>query len=227
MTRSGDRRKSIVADGYDAMADTYAAWAAGITDDPRDRMIAALTERVPAGGRVLDLGCGSGLPSTKVLAERFEVVGVDVSTAQIERARTNVPGATFMVGDLAALDFPAASFDAVTAFYSLNHVPREEHAALFERVERWLVADGRFLASFGLADEADWTGEWLGVPMYFSSHDRDRTRRLLGAAGFELEIDEVVMITEPEGEVSFLWVLARFDHGENRRSGRLSRRGTT
>jgi trans-aconitate methyltransferase len=115
VSRSGDRRKSIVADGYDAMADAYMAWAASIRDDPRDQMIAALTERVPAGGRVLDLGCGSGLPSTKVLAERFEVVGVEASMAQIERARVNVPGATFMVGDLTAVDCPAGSFDAVTA----------------------------------------------------------------------------------------------------------------
>jgi SAM-dependent methyltransferase len=223
--RSGDRRKSIVADGYDTMAHTYAAWAAGIRDDPRDRMIAALTERLPAGGRVLDLGCGNGLPSTKVLAERFEVVGVDASTAQIERARANVPGATFMVGDLTEVDFPVGSFDAVTAFYALNHVPREEHAALFERVASWLVDDGRFLATFGLADEADWTGEWLGVPMYFSSHDRETTRRLLEAAGFELEIDEVASITEPEGQVSFLWVLARINQRENRPGNRKTRGG--
>jgi SAM-dependent methyltransferase len=225
VSRSGDRRKSIVADGYDAIADTYAAWAAGIMDDPRDRMIAALFERVPRGGRVLDLGCGSGLPSTKALAERFEVVSVDVSVAQIERARVNVPEATFMVGDLTDVDFPAGSFDAVTAFYALNHVPREEHAALFERVARWLVDNGRFLATFGLADEADWTGEWLGVPMYFSSHDRVTTRRLLGAAGFELEIDEVAAITEPEGEVSFLWVLAQITReraAQPRRGGQNS-----
>jgi SAM-dependent methyltransferase len=222
---SGDRRKSIVADGYDAMADRYAAWAAGITDDPRDRMIAELFERVPRGGRVLDLGCGSGLPSTKVLAERFEVVGVDVSAAQIERARANVPGATFMVGDLIEVDFGAGSFDAVTAFYSLNHVPREEHAALFGRVAGWLVDDGRFLATFGLADEANWTGEWLGVPMYFSSHDRETARRLLGTAGFELEIDEVATINEPEGQVSFLWVLARITRAraaQARRGGQNS-----
>lgn len=209
MTRSGDRRKSIVAEGYDAMADTYATWAAGITDDPRDRMIAALSERLPAGRRVLDLGCGNGLPSTKVLAERFDVVGVDVSRAQIERARANVPAATFIVGDLGDVDFPAASFDAVTAFYSMNHVPRGEYPAVFARVAGWLDDGGWFLATFGLADDANWTGEWLGVPMYFSSHDRDTTRRLVRFAGFELEIDEVATITEPEGRVSFLWVLAR------------------
>jgi ubiquinone/menaquinone biosynthesis C-methylase UbiE len=209
MPPTRDERKQLVADGYDRMSDRYAAWAAQIEGDPRDRMITELTRRLPLGGRLLDLGCGSGVPSTKVLAEQFEVVGVDFSTAQIERARVNVPTAEFLVADLTEFEFPDASFDAVTAFYALDHVPREQHRALFSRVARWLVPDGLFLASTGHKDEADWTGEWLGVPTYFSSHAPDVTRRLLADAGFELEIDEIVEIVEPEGAESFLWILAR------------------
>jgi SAM-dependent methyltransferase len=191
------------------MADRYGHWAAGIEGDPRDRMIGRLVAQLPPRARVLDLGCGSGVPSTKVLAERFDVVGVDFSTEQVERARANVPGATFIVGDLTEVDFPNGSFDAVTAFYSLNHVPREEHASLVASVARWLVPGGLFLAAFGLADEADWTGDWLGVPMYFSSHDPDTTRGILTRTGFELLVDEVVEIHEPDGQASFLWALAR------------------
>ena len=85
MTDPADPRKRLVADGYDRMSDRYGRWAAGIEGDPRDRMIARLFAELPAGGRLLDLGCGSGVPSTRVLAERFEVVGVDFSTAQIEK----------------------------------------------------------------------------------------------------------------------------------------------
>lgn len=209
MPPTRDERKRLVADGYDRMADRYGTWAAGIEGDPRDRMIAGLVAELPSRARLLDLGCGSGVPSTKVLAKRFEVVGVDISTAQIEKARVNVPNATFIVGDLTEVEFPIGSFDAVTAFYSLNHVPREDHAPLFSRVARWLAPGGLFLAAFGLADEADWTGEWLGVSMYFSSHDPDTTRALLAGTGFELLVDEVVEMQEPDGRASFLWVLAR------------------
>jgi SAM-dependent methyltransferase len=144
-----------------------------------------------------------------VLADQFEVVGVDFSTAQIEKFRVNVPSATFIVGDLTEVEFADGSFDAVTAFYSLNHVPREAHAPLVARVARWLVASGLFLAAFGLADEADWTGDWLGVPMYFSSHHPDTTRGILARAGFELLVDEIVEMDEPDGRAAFLWVLAR------------------
>jgi ubiquinone/menaquinone biosynthesis C-methylase UbiE len=204
-----DSRMRIVADGYDRMADRYGEWAAGIEGDPRDRMILELFNRLPDGGRLLDLGCGSGVPSTKMLAERFEVVGVDFSTAQIAKARVNVPIAELVVADLTEVDFPDASFQAVTSFYALNHVPRELHATVFGRVARWLLPGGLFLASFGLADEPDWTGEWLGAKSYFSSHAPDVTRRLLHEAGFELEIDQILEMIEPDGPASFLWTLAR------------------
>jgi len=47
--------------------------------------------------------------------------------------------------------------------------------------------------------------------MFFSSFDADTSRGLLRDAGFELELDELVWMREPEpqGEVAFLWVLAR------------------
>jgi len=64
-------------------------------------------------------------------------------------------------------------------------------------------------ARLGATDTPDWVGEWLGVPMFFSSHDADANRALLRAAGFVLVVDEIVEMHEPEGPVSFLWVIAR------------------
>jgi hypothetical protein len=45
--------------------------------------------------------------------------------------------------------------------------------------------------------------------MFFSSYDADTNRSLLQAAGLTLVLDEVATIKEPEGEASFLWVLAQ------------------
>jgi trans-aconitate methyltransferase len=58
-----------------------------------------LLERLPSGADLLDLGCGAGLPTTARLAQRFTVTGVDISPRQIERARINVPDATFINAD--------------------------------------------------------------------------------------------------------------------------------
>jgi hypothetical protein len=89
----------------------------------------------------------------------------------------------------------------------LNHVPRDLLPALFERVRTWLRPGGFFLATLGASDLESWQGEWLGVPMYFSGHEPPQNRELLSA--FELVADEVVTISEPEGDVSFHWVLAQ------------------
>ena len=68
------------------MAERYQAWGARVQGDPRDRFLDLLMARLAPGGRVLDLGCGAGLPSTLRLSERFDVTGVDVSAEQLRRA---------------------------------------------------------------------------------------------------------------------------------------------
>jgi ubiquinone/menaquinone biosynthesis C-methylase UbiE len=208
-----DSRKAIVQSGYDAMAERHLVWSQAIEGDPRDRFLNELARRLRDGARVLDLGCGAGVPSTKQLAERFEVVGVDISEEQLRLARGNVPAATFVGGDLSELEFEDETFDGITAFYSISHVPREEHDAVFKKVARWLRPGGFFLASLAAVGSPDWTGEWLGVPMFFSSYDADTNRRLLEAAGLALVVNEVVSMREPEGEAAFLWVLAERPSG--------------
>jgi ubiquinone/menaquinone biosynthesis C-methylase UbiE len=204
-----DHEKMIVRAGYNEIAERYLSWSERVVNDPRARFTDELVRRLPDGARVLDLGCGAGIPSTRVLAERFEVTGVDVSEVQLQLARTNVPQATFVHGDFSDLAFPDESFDGITAFYSISHVPRDEHTRLFACVAGWLKPGGLFLATLGAGESPGWTGEWLGVPMFFSSYDADENRRLLRGAGLSLVLDEVVAVREPEGEVAFLWVLAR------------------
>ncbi len=76
---------------------------------------------------------------TRELAKRFVVTGVDISAEQIRRARQNVRHAEFFHSDILALDFPAASFEAVTALEVLYHLPRGEHERLFRAIARWLA----------------------------------------------------------------------------------------
>ncbi len=201
--------KRIVRRGYDRMANRYASWSRAIQDEPRGRLIDEFVKNLGDRARVLDLGCGSGIPSTQALARRYRLVGVDASQAQIKRARRNVPQAEFIHSDFMELDLPTASFEGVVALYSVSHVPRDEHAALFAKVHQWLVPGGLFLATLGAEDSPDWTGTWLGEQMFFSSHGADTNRNLLRAAGFDLDHDEIAVTREPERDVPFLWVIAR------------------
>jgi SAM-dependent methyltransferase len=199
----------MVRAGYNAMAEEYGDWVSRIVGDPRARFLDLLESHLDLGSRVVDLGCGQGVPSTKALAERHDVLGIDISDEQIRRARRNVPSATFQRANFAEVDLPCSSVDAVTAFYSLTHVPREEHAALFRKISRWLRPGGYLLATLSGHGETDGTqDEFIGVPMYFSGFSPQANRVLLNGAGFDLLIDEVIEMTEPEGPSSFQWLLA-------------------
>jgi len=204
-----DRRTKLVGEGYDAMIDTWEAWSAQVTDDPRHEWAEDLAARLPDGARVLELGCGGGTRETRELAARFQLTGVDLSTKQLERARDRVPGATFVHGDLTSVDFDAGSFDAVVSFYVFNHVPRDLLPGVLERAHGWLTAGGYLLAVFGASDLPEWTGDFLGAPTHFSSFTPEVNSRLVAEAGFAIERDELVAITEPEGPVTFQWILAR------------------
>jgi ubiquinone/menaquinone biosynthesis C-methylase UbiE len=193
---------------YDALAPTFGRWNASIEGDPWEWLVAELENRVDDGARVLDLGCGDGT-KTRRLTEHFEVVGVDVSREQLRLARTSAPEVTFVEADFSELDFAADTFDAVTAFYSIMHVPRDRHLELFGKVLRWLKPGGLFLASLSTIGGPDRKENWLGVEMFFSGFDAETNKRLVQEAGFELLVDDVIRMTEPEGETAFFWVLGR------------------
>jgi SAM-dependent methyltransferase len=205
-----DERKRTVEAGYDALAHRFGEWMAQVEGDPWERFVDQLADRLPAGARVLDLGSGNGAKISR-LADRFDVVGVDISERQLELARAAVPGAAFVQADFAKLEFPVGAFDAVTALYSLVHVPREEQPGLLGGIRRWLKPGGLFLASMSHVGGEDCTYEWLGVEMFFSGFDAETNRRLVRQAGFELLADELVWMREPEpdGDSAFLWVLGR------------------
>ncbi len=205
-----DARTQLVADGYDAIGETFAEWRERGAGDPRRAWEDKLVARMTDGARVLELGCGGGSPETKRLAQRFAITGVDISPRQVERARAEVAGAEFICADFTALELPAASFDAVASFYVFNHVPRELLAPLLGDIHRWLVAGGWLLAAFGQTDNPGWTGEWLGAPTFFSSFPPEINARLVREAGFSIEEDEVVSWEGADDTPEcFQWVLAQ------------------
>jgi SAM-dependent methyltransferase len=202
-----DERIRVVERAYDALADRFLEWSQAVEGDPRPRLVERFMMGLPDGAAVIDLGCGAGVPTTARLAERFAVTGVDISAEQLRRARALVPKARFVRADMTEYDPGEASFDGVTACYSLTHLPADRQPAMLRRIAGWLRPGGLVLASLGTGG-GDWSGEWLGVPMFFSSIEPDAARAALVDAGLALELDETVTIREPEGEATFLWLMA-------------------
>ncbi len=201
--------KRVVETGSDRIAERYAAWSGAAWTGSRARYGRILRDRLPEGSRLVDLGCGTGLPTARALAEHFAVVGVDLSARSIELARRNVPAADFRRADMAAVDFPPASVDGVAAFYSIIHLPRTEHPAMLQRIARWLRPGGLLVATLGAGDvEAVVEDDWLGAPMFWSHHDAATNRRLVAAAGLRLLEANLETEEEDGAPVSFLWVVA-------------------
>ena len=202
--------KRLVAAGYDVIAPAYLEWSALRPSPVRLHYLQRAVDLIPPGADVLELGCGAGIPMTRALAAERRVTGVDISAAQIDLARRNVPAATFLQTDMTALDFPPASFDAVVAFYSLTHVPRDEQPDLLRRIRGWLRPGGIFLGSMG-ADESpdEIEDDWLGVPMFFSHFGARRNRRLVEDAGLVVEEARIRVEPEDRHDARFLWIVAR------------------
>jgi SAM-dependent methyltransferase len=223
--RPGDRSRGgapvddpheIVRAGYDAIADRYAEWSASF-ESPVGAWVAKFAERVPAGGRVLELGCGGDNPSTLELARRYDYLGVDLSASQLARARRALPDARFQQADATALELEPASFDGVVSLFMLGHVPRAEQAPLLRRIAVWLRPGAWLLATMGTAAADDVVeAEWLGAPMFFASFDEATNLRLLAEAGLDPAEARVVPFEEPgHGLVRFMWVLAQKSHSRH------------
>ncbi len=101
---------------------------------------------------------------------------------------------------MTAVELPPCSFDAVSAFYSITHVPRDEHAMLLKRIAGWLKSGGWFLASFGVTALDGCRSDWLGTTKFFSQHNADETKPLVLDAGLLLEQVEVVRQDNEETE---------------------------
>ena len=197
--------KAIVKRGYDQVSRAYRA------DDADDGQYAGwmdlLEARVPPPAKVLDLGCGCGVPVARRLSPRYDVTGVDLSPVQIERARALIPTATFVCADMAAVDFPDASFDAVVCLYAIIHLPLAEQPGFIRDIGRWLRPGGLLIATVG---HRAWSGierDWLGVPggdMWWDHADAPTYRRWVADAALVVEDERFV----PEGTGGHTFMVA-------------------
>ncbi len=107
------------------------------------RRLKALRARVP-GGRLLDVGCGTGFIIHLAVGVFDEIHGVDITPAMMARVRTDAGNITLHQSPAETMPFADASFDAVTAYSFVDHVA--DQAALLREVARVLKPGGIFYA---------------------------------------------------------------------------------
>jgi trans-aconitate methyltransferase len=151
------------------------------------------------GERILDLACGDGVLTEKIIARGAEVVGVDGSSDMVSAARKR--GIDARLADAYQLDF-APEFDAVFSNAALHWMKRDPDAVI-QGVRRALKPNGRFVAEMGghgnvaaitvalcaTIEKYGMNGEAM-IPWYFPSADEYRER--LNRAGFRTEYIELI-----------------------------------
>lgn len=200
--------KDIVRQGYDKVSHAYRDDVFDYENSNYKKYLGWLEPQLQDGARVLDIGCGNGIPIAQQLAERFQVIGVDISRVQIERARKLVPQAEFILGDITNTAFPPDYFDAVVAMFSIIHIPTTEQVSLIGAIGAWLKPGGYFLATLGHqaweGTEDDWRGV-SGALMYWSHADGTTYKQWFMESGMHLILDGF----HPEGESGFSILFAQ------------------
>lgn len=215
-----DDPKDIVKNGYDNIASWYLDWVEK-DKSPRQRYTDYLLDDCRDSGnsspRLLDVGCGPGVPVLRMMLDRgASVVACDISPKQVELARARCPEATFLESDMASLSFDPNSFHGITCFYTLFHLPRSEQEAFLSRVFSWLKPNGMFVFNGATFDEEEIHGEFLGYGTFWSGFGVAESKIMLERVGFDVVREEMVKSgdgelkeDDPDYDVEFWWVAAR------------------
>ncbi len=149
---------------YDDFALIYNRhWGPQYAANALETLDSLVLSRIPTGGRVLDLCCGSGQISRRLSDRGFDVVGLDASPSLVEFARKNAPNGHFEVADAKSFCLSDRFQAAISLNDSLNHILRiEDLRAAFLNVFKCVVPGGIFLFDLNLAHkyQTSWAGSF-------------------------------------------------------------------
>ncbi|HMB92861.1 MAG TPA: class I SAM-dependent methyltransferase [Rhodothermales bacterium] len=137
--------------------------------------------------RILDLGCGDGIPLSQwLLRKGFDLTGLDSSAEMIARYRANFPTVSASCERAQEACFAPRSFEAIVAWGMLFHLSRTDQEAVLEKASGWLKPQGRLLFTAGDLEEVA-ESEMNGVTFQYTSLGAGAYRRILGSVGMRLE----------------------------------------
>lgn len=200
--------KDAIIDKYDRIAMWFLKRRSR-GDPPMEReYLEALTEALPEGARVLDLGCGGGEPIAGYCIRRgHPVIGLDGSPRMIAACRRRFPDMPWIVGDMRAIPLgERCRVGAVIAWDSFFHLDHAAQRALFPVFAQLLRPGGQLLFTAG-PGHGRVVGTMAGLSFAHYSLSREEYAALLSCHGFTVRLHRV---EDPECGGHTVW-LARLD----------------
>lgn len=155
-------------------------------------------QMLPSGrARVLDVACGPGNVSRKLLQQRpeLDVLGIDLAPQMLALAKQAVPAARFKVHDIRQLQALSDVFDGMICAFGIPYLTAAEVTAFCAACAQCLRAEGVLYLSFSVLPAE--TAERPDCPDYLHFHEPAFVRECLLACGFG-EIVEI-LVPSPEG----------------------------
>jgi len=165
----------------------------------RPSLLVDWLEYLPAGTRLLDLGCGGGRDAGDLDLRGYRVVGVDRTSALLSAGRRRYRSLPLVRADLRQLPFHAMSFDGLWAAASLMHLPKPEARRILADLYKLVRPGGLFAATvtYGMKSRLVTDG-W--VPgRYFARWKKDELARAVRRAGWTILELKVVANRERKG----------------------------
>ncbi len=175
--------KKVVIDGYNGCSTDYSK----VRNKENEPSLKLLTDKlINKDAKVLDLGCGNGIPVSKTLS-RYKLTGIDISEKQIERAKENVPNAEFICKDILEFDFKNNYWDAIVSYYAIFHLKKEEQLLLFDKMSKGLMSNGYFLLTLTLRNEQGYTeDDFFGVKMFWENYSLKEYEKIFTDKGMKI-----------------------------------------
>lgn len=171
----------------DPTTETYDQFAAQIAERFWQTDLTHIWEEfcalLPAGARILDVGCGAGRDAAQFRGRGFRVVGIDMSYGMLQEAMRRAPGA-YIAADMAAMPFNWSIFDAVWLNASLLHLPRSAAPGVLTEIHALLKPGGILYLSLKEGQGEIW--EQREGRRFFTFYQAEEVIQLLEQAGFSL-----------------------------------------
>lgn len=161
-----------------------------------------IVKSIPAGGSVLDLGCGTGEPIAKYFIDKgFKLTGVDGSEKMIELCKQRFPSERWFVSDMREINL-SERFDVILAWHSFFHLDQESQRSMFKLFKSHINPNGILAFTSGEEEGEIWSDNG-GQMLYHASLATNEYEKLLVENSFRVLLHN---IRDPRCGEATVWV---------------------